>query len=345
MADEIGDQLATLILQKECQLEMIMMGKKPQKEKLKQIKTLVATYSQAIEYYQSIDSEFYIDLNLRMQQLLTKPDILELLDKEAEINSQSISPTREISQTEVLPKPMNSKVISPKKIDADLKGFGKDDNRILESPKTRDSSMAFDTLFDQNLDAGDNYDTEGTRATFCVKDINALDGESTNTDVAKVPSKINAKFKVEEDHSNEFVYHRGDRRNRHGVSFKVCRNREDGALLRPKLPRTHDKKEIHSKMLNENNDGLESKPRVYATKEVLDAYQNQEDVGANLHVIERNMHEQESALKIRLLKRQNIMYKKRKGTDSSILDRSGFSTSPIKSHFSGEISFESNLFM
>lgn len=92
-------------------------------------------------------------------------------------------------------------------------------------------------------------------------------------------------------------------------------------------------------MLNENNDGLESKPRVYATKEVLDAYQNQEDTGANLKVVESNMHDQESALKIRLLKRQNIMYKKRKGNDSSILDRSGFSSSPIKSHSSREISF------
>lgn len=158
MADELGDQLASLILQKECQLEMIMKSKKPQKDKLAKIKTLVATYSQAIEYYQSIDSDLYIDLNLRMQELLTKPDILELLDKEAEINLQSTSPVVELPPAEPLPKPRNSKLVSPKKIDADTKGFGKDDNRILESPKTRDSSMAFDALFDQNLDAGDNFD-------------------------------------------------------------------------------------------------------------------------------------------------------------------------------------------
>ena len=89
----------------------------------------------------------------------------------------------------------------------------------------------------------------------------------------QIPSKIKAKFEVHHDASNEFVYHKNDRRNRHGVSFKVCKNREDGALLRPKLPPKYEGKEhVHSTLLNENNAELNHEKRRTATKMVFDEY-------------------------------------------------------------------------
>ena len=94
---------------------MSISNNQSQKLKFEKIKNLVSTYSQAIEYYQSIESDLYVDLNLRMQNLLTKPETLEMLDKEAELKKNaSPSPVR-ISDKDLLPKPRDSKIISPKK--------------------------------------------------------------------------------------------------------------------------------------------------------------------------------------------------------------------------------------
>lgn len=89
MSDQTSNDMASLILKKEMETELCLMNsKKTQKDKLKKIKSLVATYSQAIEYYQSIDSDLYIDLNIRMQQFITKQDVLDILDNEVEILAQ-----------------------------------------------------------------------------------------------------------------------------------------------------------------------------------------------------------------------------------------------------------------
>lgn len=333
MADEIGNQLATLILRKECELEMMLNTSKTQKEKLKKVQTLVGTYSQAIEYYQSIDSDLYIDLNLRMQQLLIKPEILELLDNEAEIISQAAAKTK--STEVVLSHHKSAPVSSPSATENEIKDH-QGDNRNSESPKTRDSSILFDAFVEHTFWGDENNEgSGGSRATFHLTDPRSLDGEPKED---KLTSKTIAKFKVE-DHSTEFVYHKDDKRNRHGVSFKVLKNREDGALLRPKLPKNKDKKEIHSTMLNENNDNLCSKPRINATQKVMTEYKLQQDDETNLSVVLCNMYEQESSLKIRLLKRENKMNRRRREGDNSFMNISGSSGSPNKTRTFSEITF------
>lgn len=342
MADEIGNELASLILKKEWGLEMVIKSDKSQKDKLHKIKTLVATYSQAIEYYQSIESDLYVDLNLRMQQLLIRPEILELLDREAEINSGANhrrSTDTESADEDLIPKPQSSKMISPRKPTEQPLSFSGGDGRRLESPDTQDSTSVFESMMDQRFASiGDEREADYSRATFWVKDTQPLDNSGLALSPTSIKSKMTANFDVPEDHSNEFVYHRGDRRNRHGVSFKVCKNRQDGALIRPKLPpKTEDKKEIHSTMLNENNDDINSTPRVYATREILEEFTTEEESRANFKVIEKDMHEQESALKIRLLKRENQLNQKRKGNNSS--NDSGRSGSPTKSKSDIELNF------
>ena len=90
-----------------------------------------------------------------------------------------------------------------------------------------------------------------------------------------IRSKIQAKFAVPEGDANEFI-RSNDKRNRHRVSLKICKNKEDGALLRPMLPpKTEDKEQVHSTMLNENNFDIANKTRVNATKQVMDDYHNE----------------------------------------------------------------------
>jgi hypothetical protein len=165
-----------------------------------------------------------------------------------------------------------------------------------------------------------------------------------------IKSKVQAKFKIPEEATNEFI-HSDDRRNRHGVSFKVCRNKEDGALVRPQLPpKCDDKEQVHSTMLNENNSELASMPRVYATKKVMDDYNGKHgklyiselrlilysciDSVHNVLIVESDMHNQEAALKIRLLKRQNLMNRKRKADLSMTSESSSSSPSKLRTEYS-----------
>ena len=204
----------------------------------------------------------------------------------------------------------------------------------MESPKTRDSSIAYETSQDTPLDRSRSSDEQGdSLGVPTPKMDNGASGEP------QIPSKVVVKMEVD-DHSNEFVYHRDDRRNRHGVSFKVCKNKDDGAIVRPKLPsKSKCKKEIHSKMLNENNDAIKSTPRVEATKQVMEEFHENEKEGKTVRVVEKDMYEQESALKIRLLKRENQLNKKRKGDSSGINSDSMNSSSPKKNSFEKEPNF------
>ena len=89
MADEdIVSQFASLILRKECEVEKFLSSKKPQKDKIKKVEALIGTYSEAIQYYQSVDSDLYIELNERMQKILTRAEVLKVLDEEAVINAK-----------------------------------------------------------------------------------------------------------------------------------------------------------------------------------------------------------------------------------------------------------------
>lgn len=144
-----------------------------------------------------------------------------------------------------------------------------------------------------------------------------------------ISSKVVANFDVD-DHSNEFVYHRNDRRNKHKVSFRVCRDKNDGALIRPKLPaKTIDKEEIRTQMLNENNDNIDA-PRIYVTKKVLKEFSLQENRNSTMKVVEQDIHDQESSFKVRLLKRENILNERRKLNNSGSNSNSMIS-SPSKS--------------
>lgn len=149
---------------------MMIKSDKLQKDKLHKIKTLVGTYSQAIEYYQSIDSDLYVDLNLRMQNLLIRPEILELLDREAEINSGANyrrSTDTDSSEEQVIPKPQSSKMISPRKPSEQPLSFSGGDGRSFESPDTEDSTSVFESMMDQRFTSiGDEGEANFNRATF-----------------------------------------------------------------------------------------------------------------------------------------------------------------------------------
>jgi hypothetical protein len=317
-------------------------------EKVTKMQNLVTTYSQSIEYYQSINSELYLDLNLRMQQLLTKPQILELLDYQTEKN-QDIIASQKKSKTSVnmlaclIPDVVTKEILSPDSKSTN-KQNGRVDQRIIlpqnnrneVSPDTQDSAHGFDTFLEENFGAGEE-DSQ----------------QKPNGNQLKVQAD-GGKDDFKEADSNEFVYHRNDKRNRHGVSFKVCKNRQDGALLRPQLPPKFDDKDeidginnsvmviryyIHKKMLNENNNLMKSTPRVVASQEILNDFQSGEEQSNNMRVIEKDMYSQESALKIRLLKRENLLNKRRRGLDTSKLsDSSTGLGSPIKQK-SGPLSF------
>lgn len=304
MSDNAGNKLATLILKKEWDLEMSLKSNKPHDLKFQKVQSLVSTYSQAIEYYQSIDNDLYTDLNLRMQNLLTKQETLEILDHEAEIQKASSHPKRWIQRDDI-PKPSQSKLISPDKANYKI-----EENRNSASPDTTDSSIIFEHLNEGSSgNSNGDDDKDFGRSTFWVKDLNTLEDKK---DKIKISSKCIAQFEVVE-HSNEFVYHKNDSRNRHGVSFKVWRNKNDGALLRPKVIKgLSDKRKIHSELLNENNDDIESKPRIFASKRVIEEYGDDEKEGATMRAVEKDMYQQEAALKIRLLKRESHLAQKRK---------------------------------
>ena len=90
MDEDIGNKLANLILMKECELETSIISKKPTKVLFNKVESLLKLYTQAIEYYESIESELFVDMTLRMQQLLVKPDILSILSYNEEADDTSI---------------------------------------------------------------------------------------------------------------------------------------------------------------------------------------------------------------------------------------------------------------
>lgn len=97
-------------------------------------------------------------------------------------------------------------------------------------------------------------------------------------------------------------------------------------MLRPKLPpKSDNKNEIHSQMLNENNSQLNSHPVVHASKEIINTYVG--TTGKSYEIVESDMHEQEASLKIRLLKRQNVLNRKRRTADTSDNNDSSISSS------------------
>jgi len=289
------------------------------------MQSLVCTYSQAIEYHQSIDSDLYMDLNLRMQNLLTRPDTLEMLDQQAANNRKNTNKIEEWIQRENIPRAPNSKLISPDKLDEELI-FKPEEIRNGTSPETRDSSLNFDYLNDPTNDpSSDNDDQSFSRSTFCVKNVSSLLQEDSTT----TPLKNIAKVEETGGVTNEFVFHRDDKRNRHGVSFKVCKDKKDGALLRPKkLRNTDDKKELHKELLNENKDDVA--PRIFASKKVVEEYNDEAKEKQAMRAVEKDMYDQESSLKIRLLKRENQLNKRRQLNNSQYSD-SLFSSSKTKS--------------
>ena len=337
MGDHTGNKLATLILKKECELEMSMQNNKPQHEQFEKIQSLVSTYSQAIEYYQSVESDLYIDLNLRMQNLLTKPETLEMLDRETECKKKPNRNFEESIQNERTLKAASSKFISPDKIDQELI-FKPEEIRNQGSPETRDSSLNFDCLNDASPVHKTHYEEQAfSRSTFWVKDVNSLLQEENTQGIQN--EKV-TQLEESEDNSNEFVFHRDDKRNRHGVSFKVWKDKRDGALLRPRrLKNTMNKKELHNELLNENNDDSEAQPRIFASKKVIQDYNDEEKEKQVMKAVEKDMHKQESSLKIRLLKRENMLTKKRKMNNSQNLSDSMLSSSLQKSVSDKEPSF------
>ena len=147
-------------------------------------------------------------------------------------------------------------------------------NKNFESPKTQDTTSALDTSGELNSFLNENLNLLNLqRSTFSSKSTGTLLKLPKNYQKIAA-SKNMAKFEIEKDCKNDIVYHRNDARNKHRISFKVCRNREDGALLRPKLlPKIDNKKDIHSSMLNENNKQIKSEPVVCASKELIYNYE------------------------------------------------------------------------
>lgn len=159
-------------------------------------------------------------------------------------------------------------------------------SKNIDSPKTQDSTSALDLSGDGNLQLNENLNLLNLqRSTFTSKSSGPMLRLPKN--YAKIAASKNmAKFEIEKDCKNDIVYHKNDARNRHRISFKVWKNREDGALLRPKLlPKVEDKKEIHSSMLNENNKQLKSEPVVYATKELINIYEGTNGENYNIGII------------------------------------------------------------
>ena len=56
--EEIVNQFAALILRKEWEVEKYLASKRCQKDKIKKVEALIGTYSEAIQYYQSVDTEY-----------------------------------------------------------------------------------------------------------------------------------------------------------------------------------------------------------------------------------------------------------------------------------------------
>jgi len=69
---------------------------------------LVKAYSQAIEYYQSIESDLFADMTVRMQQFLIKPEILTLMASEEEEELD------ELDLIESIPEPQLEPTLSAK---------------------------------------------------------------------------------------------------------------------------------------------------------------------------------------------------------------------------------------
>mmetsp|Transcript_6693 Transcript_6693/g.5822 ORF Transcript_6693/g.5822 Transcript_6693/m.5822 type:complete len:94 (+) Transcript_6693:59-340(+) len=74
---------------------MSMVTQKHIRVQKAKMEDLIKAYSQAIEYYQSIESDLFADVTVRMQQLLIKPEILSLMTYEEnveEINQKELPP-------------------------------------------------------------------------------------------------------------------------------------------------------------------------------------------------------------------------------------------------------------
>ena len=257
---------------------------------------MITTYSEAIEFYQSVESDLYTDLNIRMQNILTRSDVLNVLDTEVESkwldkfshydqednkimqnNEWGQSGWYVISVSQLSPN-------SPSK----QRTYSSNIFEGIERRETQDSISIFEQYNDQNLIQIEEYGSSNfNRSTFWGSNsINLLSLPETNNQ-ERLTSKNVAQFNIDEEESNDFVYHRGDDRNRHGVSFKVWRNKNDGAILRPKLmPNIENKREIHSKMLNENNSTLKSELIVYASKEMITKYEGDNGINYTIGTIE-----------------------------------------------------------
>jgi hypothetical protein len=83
---------------------MAIVTKKPIKMQRDKIESLIKVYSQAIEFYQSQESELFVDMTLRMQKLLVKPEILKILDDSSEIDEvdEPMLLKRESSETNLI---------------------------------------------------------------------------------------------------------------------------------------------------------------------------------------------------------------------------------------------------
>lgn len=63
---------------------MSCMTNKPKSVQKLKMESLIKAYSQAIEYYQSIESDLFADMTVKLQQFLIKPEILALMADEDE---------------------------------------------------------------------------------------------------------------------------------------------------------------------------------------------------------------------------------------------------------------------
>ena len=70
------------VLKKECALEIAIATDSPHKQKFRQVETLIKLYSQAIEFFQNTGSDLHLDMIIRMQTMLVKPEILKILNEE-----------------------------------------------------------------------------------------------------------------------------------------------------------------------------------------------------------------------------------------------------------------------
>ena len=272
MSDIVSNDIAAHILRKEIQLETVLGNpKKSQKEKLEKINSLVETYTQSIEYYQAKESDLYIDLNLRMQQLLIRPDILDILDKEVEILAQANNESKSSSDNSGL---FNDNIIDIDRFEPGRQRLTMSDKRIFQN-LDKDACMRFDPYAEMNFD-NENRDQSNHNYN--------QSGHDSKIDTKGVTKKNKVRFDTQTDFLDEFV-HKNDRRNRHGVSFKVWKNKEDGALVRPKLyPRTGDKLDVYDRMLNENNNKINSHCVASVTKQVMDDYNNPKGKLSNLFI-------------------------------------------------------------